>query len=270
LALVTAAALAGAGVKVAGAVLYGSKSLLADALTCMANLAALGVSVNFYLKSLEPPDEDHPYGHERLALAGSALTIVIYASVIGYMLGELLHTGPYRVSVGAPVAAALGAVLYTMSILASRMLGGAFMGYSTLSWSEVLESLVVIVSSYLGARLSYIIDYAGAWAILAFVSVEVALNTGYLIEAYSDTAAPREVYERARAVLESAGFRLVSARIRLKAPGTYHGDVVVACPAGANLPEVYEKLEEAVKTLRRESIDLAVTVKPCQRGRRAG
>jgi cobalt-zinc-cadmium efflux system protein len=269
LALAAAAALTGASVKIAGALLYGSKSLLADALTCIASLAALGVSTGFYLKSLEPPDEDHPYGHERLALAGAALTTIIYASVAGYMLGELLHTGPYRVSIRAPIAAVIGAALYTVSVLASRRLGSAFMGYSTLGWSEILESLIVIATSYLGAELSYIIDYAGAWAILAFVSVEVTLNASHLIKAYSDIAAPEEVYERTREVLEAAGFRLVSARIRLKAPGVYHGDAVVACPADATVLDVHERLEEAVRALRRESIDLVVTIKPCPRERGA-
>jgi len=263
LALTVLAAIAGAGVKIAGAILYGSKSLLADALTCIANLGALWVSASFYLKSLQPPDEDHPYGHERLALAGSAFTTIIYAAIAGYMLGELLHITPYRVSLGAPVAAALGALLYTISMLASRRLGEAFRGYSTLGWSEVLESLVVIVASYLGASLSYVIDYAGAWVILAFIGFEVASNTGYILNAYSDIAAPRDVYEMARQALEEAGFRVVSLRIRLKAPGSYHGDATVACPADARVSEVHERLEEALEALRRESIDLVVAVKPC-------
>ncbi|MEB2835833.1 MAG: cation transporter [Desulfurococcales archaeon] len=265
LALAIAAAVAGATVKVAGALLYGSKSLLADALTCIASLAALGASTRFYLASLEPPDEDHPYGHERLALAGPLVTALIYSAVAGYMLGELLHPRPYEVSIRAPVAAAVGAGFYAVSLLAARRLGEGFRGYYSLGWSEVLESIVVIVSSYLGASVSYLADYAGALVILGFIAAEVASTVRGVVEAYADVAAPRSVYLEARRILEGEGLRVRSLRIRVKAPGSYHGDATVACPPSASVSEVHEKLDSAREKLRSLSIDLAITVEPCRR-----
>nr|MEB3851619.1 cation transporter [Desulfurococcales archaeon] len=201
----TAGALAGAAVKLGGALAYGSRSLLADALTSAASLAALALSLYFYRESLRPPDSDHPYGHERLAIAPSLISGVLYSAVAGFMAGILALGGAYRVEAGAPVAAVVGGALYAVSIRASRGLGEAFRAYATLSSSEVLESAVVAVSSLAGASVSYLLDAAGALAILAYVAVEVSDNLRRALHFYTDTAAPRSVYEAVARELEREG-----------------------------------------------------------------
>jgi cobalt-zinc-cadmium efflux system protein len=254
----------GAAAKLGGALAFSSRSLLADALTSVASLAALALSLRYHMESLRPPDSDHPYGHERLALASNVLASALYAAVAGFMAALLLAGGAYRVSPGAPLAAAAGGGLYLASILLARGLGESFRAYSTLSTSEVIESVLVIASSLAGATVSYTIDLAGAWVIVGYVAFEVWENLSRTVRLYSDQAAPPEVYRAVVEEFERAGLRVARVRIRVVRPGRYQGDVAIAAPPDSSVAEVHGMIQEARRRIERRGIDVVVYLEPVE------
>lgn len=263
-----ASAVAGAAVKLGGAGLYSSKSLLADGMTSAASLAALAFSLYYYRESLRPPDADHPYGHERLALASNLVSTVLYAAVAGFMAAVLMGSGRYTVSPEAPLAAVAGGLLYFVSIQLARGLGEAFRAYSTLSASELIESVVVTASSLAGATVTYLADLAGAAIIVAYVAVEVAENLLRAIRLYSDVSAPPTIYRVVYEEFRKAGLRVAGARIRLRAPNRYQGDVAIVMPSDSRVADVYSRIREARARLERlYNVDIVVHVEPLEEGR---
>ncbi len=248
-----------AGLKIVGGIIYGSKSLLVDALTSMANVAALAATITYFLKSLTPPDEDHHYGHRRLAYGGTIVTLMAYSFVGGVAVTELIRPHPYRVSINAPILAALGFLAYLAVILMARRWGGSFLPYSIFTVAELIESGVVIASSTVGAIYSYIVDYIGAWGLTAYVFYEL-INIGReTILKVSDIAPPRTVIERVVSLVRSTGLKPVRVRLRMIDDSTLHGDIVVEVPKDLRIDELNQLILAAEDRVRRElNADVAI------------
>jgi len=108
LAATVVAASAGASAKIVGS-LYGSRAVLADALTSIENLVALAGILAYYQASMKPADLDHPYGHARLKYAGAMLAALVYMFVAGAAAAELLQSiHGYSVGSGSWMAALVG------------------------------------------------------------------------------------------------------------------------------------------------------------------
>ncbi|HDI02268.1 MAG TPA: cation transporter, partial [Ignisphaera sp.] len=176
--------------KILGGIIYGSKSLFVDAMTSIANTFAIIVTVYFFRISFIPPDKDHPYGHYRLALGGPITTIAAYSFVFGIALMDLIETAgrSYTVSIYAPIMAVLGFVVYAIAIALAKKMGGVFTTYARFTVSELIESSTTIATSLAGALLSYLVDFAGAIALLAYLFKELVGNTREVIAHISDFA----------------------------------------------------------------------------------
>ena len=262
--------LAGAGMvlKLAGGVLYGSRSVLIDGATCIGNISS-GLLLYYSLhRASLPPDEDHPYGHGRLIYAGVLGVLIVYSLIAGASTAVLYYSlSGYSIEAGAPVFALAGTVAYGLAVLASRRVGYAGSVFSGFTLSEVLEGLVTSLSSYLGYEIGYYYDLAGGLVILAYLYYELYHEAKRLSILISDAVDPG-VTRRVRRLLEERGFHVSKLRLRIVTPGIYHGDAVVK----AYMPyEVADLLvDEVVEEAGRMGVDLVVhvDVEPPKRGPR--
>lgn len=122
-----------AALKIGGGIAFSSQAVLADGIHSLGD-AAGSVAVLFGRRvAAEPPDAEHPYGHEKAeSVAAFAVGVLLLAaglSVAAEAIGRLLRGAP-----GEPGAAALGVaalaiavkvVLYRLSADAARRAGSA-------------------------------------------------------------------------------------------------------------------------------------------------
>ena len=256
---------AGAVVKLYGGARYGSLAVLVDGITCIANLAAGIFLLYTLLAAGRPADLDHPYGHERYVYTGILGLIVAYSFSLGLSVGLLLLSPPGDRSIGEESAlyAGLGGLLYGASILAASRIGLAGASYAGFTASEVLESVVSVSGSLLGARVSPVYDYIGAVVITGFIAAELYENGHKLHLAITDWANPR-VIERVRRAFESRGLRVISARLRLHSEDRYIGEVELQLTP--SMPrDVAELLAEETRyNLEREGIKVTTVFRSPQ------
>ncbi len=261
--VVVALAVVAAIVKTLGGLLFGSRALLVDALTCIANLVALAGTTYYHRLSELPPDEDHHYGHYRLGFTGPIITLATYSFVAGVAVVSLLRFEEYEVSLYAPLMAAVGFALYLVVIFLSHRMGEFLSPYAFFTASELIESIVVIVSSLAGALLSYLIDYVGAVVLTVYIFYEVYETILRVSRTISDVAPPPELVEALRKELEREGFVVKRVRVRQVSKGMYHGDVVVAADPSSSVEEVHERLDRAERRLKQDyGFDVAIHVEP--------
>ncbi len=257
--IVALSAMAGA-VKVVGGIVFGSKSLLVDALTSIANVLAIIATVVYYRKSMIPPDRDHHFGHYRLAFGGTIVTLMAYSFVAGIALLELLEFQPYEVGVGAPILATLGFVIYSAVIVLARRVGQTFAAYSLLTISELIESGVVIASSLAGTLYSYVIDYAGAVVLTAYIFFELTDISRDVILRLSDIAPSPDIENSIKEIFNKHGLNLVKLRLRYLDYRRLHGDAVVKIEdTHAKLFEFRKRVDEIKReVLEKYNVDLSV------------
>jgi len=76
--------------KLAGALLTGSVSLLSEAIHSATDIIASGIALLSVRAAAAPPDEEHPYGHGKIeSLAGFAESILLLMTV-GYVVYEAI------------------------------------------------------------------------------------------------------------------------------------------------------------------------------------
>ena len=246
-----------------GGLFFDSKTLFINGLTCVANFVAALLTAHLVRMSLEPPDRDHPFGHSGLGLGASAVTIVIYAFVLGLSVDELASLRPYRVNGLGLVIPAVVMLLYSASYVTSRRYGGAYSTYSSLTTSEIAESAVALAIVPLAAAYGYWIDWAGAVGLLAYYSVQVALNLRSLVARMAMPAAPREIYEGLVREATAMGVEVRDLRLRVYGYDDVGGYMVIAVPPGMDVRtahEIADRIESLAMT--KYGVRLMVHVEP--------
>lgn len=104
------AALLTIGLKTAAWLLTGSVGLLSDAAESIVNLVAASVALATLHWASQPPDPDHPYGHEKAEYFSAGLEggmiLLAAASIAWFALERLLHPAALQdVAVGLAVSA---------------------------------------------------------------------------------------------------------------------------------------------------------------------
>ena len=257
----------GAAVKTLGALGSGSRALLVDSLTCFASLAGLAAVLYYLRLGSMPPDEDHPYGHARLRYGGvvASLSAYMFAAGAGTAAVALGSEG-YRVEASAVPAALAGAGFYAAAILVARGLDPVLLVYAGFTASELVESAVSAVGGFLGSRLGYVYDLAGAAIILAYVFYEAVEAHRYLMDMVSDRA-PLELVAVFQREARLRGLRPVRVRLRMLDERSCTGDAVVEPPRGMG-PDIADllvgELEDEMR--RRRSCDVTIRVRYARRG----
>jgi len=254
--IILATSLTGGLVKTIGGLIYGSKALFVDALTCIANFISLIVIIRYYSLSLQPPDIEHPYGHHRFGVIGANITLITYGYVAGIATVELIYSTEYVVHIESFYYALLGFILYSVAIILSFKLGGFFKIYGLFTVSELYESLTTIVSSLAGATISYLIDYAGAVLLTLYILYELYESGRNVFKYIVDVSAPQTLLEDVKNTIIESGYVVESIRIRCIVPNVYHGDIVVKSKS-PNAIEISD-LKDLLK--RKYNLDASIEV----------
>ncbi len=253
-------------VKILGGILYGSRALFVDALTSIANFISIIATIYYYHKSLLPPDLDHHYGHHRLGFGGAFTTIMAYSFVAGLSVWELLSIEPYRVSPLAPVFAFLGLVFYTIAIALSKKAGEYFTPYAVFTVSELIESVTVIIASFLGSVYYYLIDYAGAFVIVGYLFYELHDIARDFIKVMSDIAPEPGLVKNIRREIERIGPKVINIRLRMLRKNYYQGDVIIRVDPSMSVEEAHRIADEIERILREKyNVEVVVHIEPCDK-----
>ncbi len=251
----------GGSFKVVSGLVFGSKAALVDALTSIANVLAVLAVTKYERLSLRPPDEDHHYGHGRMSVGGSMFAVALYSMVGGAMLVDLVYSSiaSYEVHILATVFAALGAIPYAAAIALSRRMGGSYGTYAKFTAVELMESAVVVLSSLGGAVVNYLVDSAGAAALLTYLYVGIVREVRSLLHVVSDKA-PGFLAESIRRAARELNVEIRSIRIREVATGKYYGDLTIALPAEIPLGRAHEIAHAVERSLKSMGVDIDLTV----------
>jgi len=261
--IVIISSIIGATAKFIGGYFYGSKALLVDALTSLANLVALIATIYYYSKTHLPSDLDHHFGHHRLGFAGALVTVTAYSFVAGLVVTDLLYTKAYSVEINAPILALVGLIFYSISIYTSRRISEYFGPYSIFTVSELLESTTVIIASLLGYLYTYIVDYVGAIVIVLYLFYELQGTLRDLIRLLSDVAPPMKLVEEARKTIEKHGVRVERIRLRLVKDGFYQGDITIRLPRDIIIEEAHRIADTIERELRNKyNMDVTIHIEP--------
>lgn len=246
--------------KVLGGVVGESKAVFVDALTSIANTLSIYLIYSYYRKSLKPPDQDHHYGHFRIALGGPVATLMLYAFVLGLVVSDLVHSfgEPYYVKSYAPIFASIGMALYAVAIAVARRVPELSIYYTKFTAIEFIEGLSTIASSVGGMLISFWIDYTTAVALALYLVYELweSLNSVvYTISDYSE----KSIVEEITRFLNSSGFEVRRIRVRKVFGDIYQGDAIVK-PENqiANVSEAVKRVEDEIR--KRFKTDLVIKV----------
>ena len=258
---VTVFALLGALSKILGSLLYGSRALFVDALTSIANLAALFIVLYYLSESMKPPDTDHPFGHMRLRYGGVAAILSIYMFIAGFSAATLYYSSHgYHVEKGSAYAAIIGAAFYAAAIALSRNLDESIRIYAGFTTSELVEAGIVIPSAWLGYAKGYLFDLGGAAIILLYLFYEAIETHQHLIRAIADTSPPPRVYEEVKREARLRGLVPVAIRLRMVDERHCSGDMTVR-PQKGMAPDIADVLaDEVMEELHERGCDVVIHV----------
>jgi len=266
--LVILLAILGTTAKGAGWILYGSKTLMVDTFTCIANLAALLAAVYYSRFINKEPDKGHPYGHLRLGLAGNYFVLLSYSFIAGLSLASLVLEGPGEPPGGGAFYSALaGLGFYAPIPLILRGDRSPLGVYGIFTISELLESIIVITVVALSLEASPVFDYIGGYIVLLFVLYELYENSASYITLTTDKAPPPRIVEGIRQAIQGQlGLSVKSLRLRTVYPGVYQGDVVVAVPVNYSIVDAHKIADEVERLGKMLNTDLVVHIEPEEKG----
>ena len=171
----------GAGVKLAGAVLSGSVSLLSEATHSATDVLASTISFFGVRAASVPPDEEHPYGHGKIeSLAGfgeSILLIVIVAYVVWEAI-QRLASGPGVVRLD--VALVIMSAMMVGSFAVSRYVGAVGRRTRSLVLQSNSQHLMSDVYTSAGVVVALgLMRFAGWMQADAIIAIALAAWIGY-------------------------------------------------------------------------------------------
>lgn len=196
-------------VKLVAAYLTGSVGLLSDAMESVINLVSSGLLVVILRIAKQPPDPDHPFGHDKAEYFanGAQGTLILLAalgisvaSVSRFLNPQDLQEGPLGLSLA--LLASLGNLLLAQVLRkqGNRLRSEALKGEATHLMSDVWTSVAVV----LGVGLVYLTGYAWLDPLAALiVSLWIVYSGIQLINTSINGLMDRSLPDEARAVIVS-------------------------------------------------------------------
>jgi cation diffusion facilitator family transporter len=215
--------------KLAAAAITGSVAILSEALHSGIDLIASVVAFISVRRADEPPDVEHPYGHEKVESVAASIEgmlilvgagVIIYEAVHRLAIGAEVESLGFGIAVIAFSAVANACVALFLRRQASRHASPALAGDAAHLGTDALTSIGVLAGLVL-------VDATGAEAIDSVVAIAVAAaivaagvrllrrSTGALV----DEAPPPEEMDRIEAAIarvrppEMVGYHKLRARI---------------------------------------------------------
>jgi cation diffusion facilitator family transporter len=259
--------------KLMAAAITGSIAILTEAIHSSIDLVASVVALVSVRRADAPPDEEHPYGHEKvenLAASIEGMLILVGAGIIIFEATRRLATGTEVEELGigiAVIAFSIVANLGVSTFLArrARALGSpALEGDAAHLRADALTSVGVLA----GLALVEITDEPAFDAIAALVVAVAIVISGLRImrksgRALIDEAPPREELDRieatiaAAAIPEMIGYHKLRAR---RAGRRRWIDLHVQFRSGTSLERAHEAAHQLRDAIRAEVQDADVLI----------
>ncbi len=254
--------------------IFGSISLIADGFDSVLDIVSATVAGIGERISRKPPDEDHPFGHQKFQQI-SSLVIVFTMVVSSYFIAEesikrLISAIPYKLEIWILIAAIISLVAKLSISLAllkigKRIQSPVYVANAKNYRTDAIASVFVIIA-YIGTQFDvWWLDPA-----CAFVIVALILYTGYEISKMSlpellDKGPSEEVKEELRQIVLSFPEVKEVHIIRLRSVlGMFTGDFHILVEPRLSIRKAHE-ISEKVKTKLESSgqfRDLVIHIEP--------
>ncbi len=266
--LIVAFALAAAVLNLTGGVLFDSKVLIVNGLTCVANFVTALGTVMLMREASKPPDVEHQFGHAGYAVGASVITMIVYAFTMGLGVEEVWVPKRYEVNRLAWVVPLAVLVLYSLAMWVLRGRKGGYSAYSSMTWGELAESAVALAATPLAHYVSFWFDWAAATGLLGYYSVQIALGARDVIYRITVPSPPKELYESVRRDIEGLGVEVKELRLRVLGYTDVGGYAVIGVDPQANVVEAHY-IASSVESLVRDKYGIALVVHVEPRDRKA-
>ena len=259
--------------KMLGGILSGSLALLADGADSSLNVFSSSIAYYFYKKSQEPPDQRHPYGHEKFEVFGSLLILLLMVltfSAIGFLaIHRLLEGMPEKIDPVSIVFALFSLVLnLTVATLLKR-----FSSESLLASTEsrhisldVAEGATTLAGVTLGSYLSSLYDLFAAIVILVIVTYFVLETLKDLREQIVDTSPDIELSQIIEEAIKNSQQEIQYHALRSRKSGRkIYADLHLVVPKELSVEEAHkicDEIEKKAKEKLGENIDITIHVEP--------
>ncbi|AJB41654.1 Cobalt-zinc-cadmium resistance protein [Thermofilum adornatum 1505] len=261
--------------KMLGGILSGSLALLADGADSSLNVFSSSIAYYFYKRSQKPPDQRHPYGHEKFEVFGSLLILllmVLTLSAIGFLaIHRLLEGMPEKIDPVSIVFAFFSLVLnLTVSTLLKR-----FSSESLLASTEsrhisldVAEGATTLAGVTLGSYLSSLYDLFAAIVILVIVTYFVLETLKDLREQIVDTSPDIELSQIIEEAIKNSQQEIQYHALRSRKSGRkIYADLHLVVPKELSVEEAHkicDEIEKKAKEKLGENIDITIHVEPAE------
>ncbi len=265
-------------IRLVAGLLTGSYALIADSWHSMSdNMTSLVVYVSSKLAS-KPPDEQHPYGHGRVADIGTLMVGLMLVGIAAYIPYEALTkylAGYYLI----PEYASFGVATITLTALAKEGLARYAMRLAEETGSSLCKAdgwhhrvdaltglaiLPVFVLEVLGIR-SSAMDLVLAFAISGLVLYEGVNIAADSVNSLMDATRKEMVDEITGLVMRLKGVQEVhDVRVRSYG-GNYFVELKIHVPPSMSVQEAHklaELIEDEVKKKYRNVIEVLIHVEP--------
>ncbi|NAZ25186.1 MAG: cation diffusion facilitator family transporter [Thermofilum sp.] len=261
--------------KMLGGILSGSLALLADGADSSLNVFSSSIAYYFYKKSQKPPDQRHPYGHEKFEVFGSLLILLLMVlafSAIGFLaIHRLLEGMPEKIDPVSIVFALFSLMLnLTVSTLLKR-----FSSESLLASTEsrhisldVAEGATTLAGVTLGSYLSSLYDLFAAIVILVIVTYFVLETLKDLREQIVDTSPDIELSQIIEEAIKNSQQEIQYHALRSRKSGRkIYADLHLVVPKELSVEEAHkicDEIEKKAKEKLGENIDITIHVEPAE------
>jgi ferrous-iron efflux pump FieF len=261
--------------KMLGGILSGSLALLADGADSSLNVFSSSIAYYFYKKSQKPPDQRHPYGHEKFEVFGSLLILLLMVltfSAIGFLaIHRLLEGMPEKIDPVSIVFALFSLMLnLTVSTLLKR-----FSSESLLASTEsrhisldVAEGATTLAGVTLGSYLSSLYDLFAAIVILVIVTYFVLETLKDLREQIVDTSPDIELSQIIEEAIKNSQQEIQYHALRSRKSGRkIYTDLHLVVPKELSVEEAHkicDVIEKKAKEKLGENIDITIHVEPAE------
>ncbi|RLE66026.1 MAG: hypothetical protein DRJ47_03415 [Thermoprotei archaeon] len=210
-------------IKIAGGLLSGSLALLADGFDSSMNVFTGFIVRRYYERSRKPPDEEHPYGHQRYEAYASIIVALVMASLGTLLCATTLHN-LLEASSGEVKHIALPLALFSLAVNSICMFmlykaGGSSLAIRTESKHlsiDVFESIVVLIGVTLAIHVSRIWDLIATQVIVGIIFYNIYTTLKEIREYIMDISPGPEILEKVSEIISSTkgikGFHALRAR----------------------------------------------------------
>lgn len=263
--------LAGVGVRLlivaaelAGVAVFGSATLLVDALASLADVAASLLLVAAIRLAARPPDDDHPFGHGRYEpLAGLQLAVFLTGFGLYLFARQLWSAATHPASgvlsllaaaIPLVAAALLEVVCRTIRGIGQRHRSSALLAEAAHFRIDAVTSVIAsagIAAAWAAPNFGRLIDHAGAM-LLAAIVVWLGLRSAFEnLHQLMDRVPEATSFERVRAAAAGVAGVLEVEKIRIQHAGPdAHVDIDIEVDPAIRVDEAHRIAQHVRATIQ--------------------